>query len=357
MIALARRVIWAAAGGALLLLAACSGGSEGEEALEIATATRAATRTPRPAPTVTPAATLEPTATPLPPSPEPSPIPPVVTPTTPPLTPVPTPVEAPQVQLLPPDIGQGECSMVRLWGYGASSAMVIFAERRYPLVPDGEFFWGVLATGAAQPPGAYPVIVQLYQESGELLGELETRVNVRDIEYAVEYIYLPPESSALLTPELAQQEETIRANVFALFTPQKLWSGPFIYPVQAVIVSPYGIGRSYNGAPVSSYHHGVDLAGTEGDWVVASNSGRVAYAGPSPIRGDSVIIDHGVGVFSGYHHLSAMSVQAGQMVNKGDLIGAVGSTGLVTGPHLHWEIVVRGVEMDPIPWTLQDIGP
>jgi len=83
----------------------------------------------------------------------------------------------------------------------------------------------------------------------------------------------------------------------------------------------------------------------------------VAYAGPAPIRGNSVIIDHGAGVFSGYHHLSAIAVQAGQMVNKGDLVGNAGSTGMVTGPHLHWEIIVRGVEIDPIPWTLEEKGP
>ncbi|MDI6857315.1 MAG: M23 family metallopeptidase [Dehalococcoidia bacterium] len=349
----ARGAVCAAAVGAALFFLACSGASEGEEALRAATATKAPSRTPAPLAT----ATLEPTpeATPIP-SPEPSPVPPVDTPATQP-TPALDPAGVPVIELLPPDIGQGECATIRLWGRGAASASATFAGRLYPLVADGGYFWGVLATGAFQEPGVYPVTVQLFHASGGLFETLETQINVVDIQYAVENIDLPPESSSLLTPELAQQEEAIRANVFALFTPQKLWSGPFIYPVQAVIVSPYGIGRSYNGGPVTGYHHGVDLAGNEGDWVAASNSGRVAYAGPSPIRGDTVIIDHGVGVFSCYSHLSAMNVQAGQMVNKGDLIGAVGSTGMVTGPHLHWEIVVRGVEMDPIPWTLQTIGP
>lgn len=348
----ARGAVCAAAVAAALIFVACSGPSEGEEALRAATATKAAARSPAP----TAAATLEPTPEPtLTPSPEPTPLPPVDTPTSPPPTSPPPLEEA--VQLIPPDIGQGECATIRVWGRGAASASATFAGRLYPLVADGEYFWGVLATGAFQEPGIYPVTVQLFHASGGLFETLETQMNVVDIQYAVENIDLPPESSSLLTPELAQQEEAIRANVFALFTPQKLWSGPFIYPVQAVIVSPYGIGRSYNGGPVTSYHHGIDLAGNEGDWVAAANSGRVAYAGPSPIRGDTVIIDHGVGVFSCYSHLSAMNVQAGQMVNKGDLIGAVGSTGMVTGPHLHWEIVVRGVEMDPIPWTLQSIGP
>ncbi len=247
--------------------------------------------------------------------------------------------------------------MIRLWGYSATSAMAILNERRYPLVADGGFFWGVLAASADQPPGVYPIVVQLRQENGELLGELATQINVVAMGYPVENIDLPPESTALLTPELVQEEQNTRASVFALFTPQKLWVGPFIIPVNAAVVSPYGIGRSYNGGPVSGHHTGVDLAGEEGDWVAAANSGRVAFAGATPLRGNGVIIDHGAGVFSGYYHLSAIAVQEGQMVNKGDLIGAVGSTGMVTGPHLHWEIVVRGLVIDPIPWTLEEKGP
>ena len=340
-----------------ILVAGCSSGSDGDEAIQIATATRPTASSPTARPTLRPTAPAEPagTATPSPSTLEPSPIPPIETPADAP--PVETPVAAPQVQLSPDVIGQGEASMVRLWGYMAPSAMAVFNERRYPLVADGEFFWGILAAGVDQPAGDYPVVIQLYQANGALLGELQTQIGVVAMDYPEENIDLPPESTALLTPELAQEEANIRASTFALFTAQKLWAGVFIYPVDAIIVSPYGIGRSYNGGPVSSHHGGVDLAAEEGVPVVASNSGRVAYAGPAPIRGNSVIIDHGAGVFSGYHHLSAIAVQVGQMVNKGDLVGNAGSTGMVTGPHLHWEVIVRGVEIDPIPWTLEEKGP
>jgi len=344
---------------ALALAAGCSSSSNDEDVLQIATATRPAASSPTARPTHPAIATAEPTSAPTPSSssPEPSSIPPVDTPAAEPPTPGPTPVDAPQIQLLPTDIGQGQAGTIRLWGYGATSAMAILNERRYPLVADGGFFWGVLAASADQPPGVYPIVVQLRQENGELLGELATQISVVAMGYPVENIDLPPESTALLTPELVQEEQNTRASVFALFTPQKFWVGPFIIPVNAAVVSPYGIGRSYNGGPVSGHHTGVDLAGEEGDWVAAANSGRVAFAGATPLRGNGVIIDHGAGVFSGYYHLSAIAMQEGQMVNKGDLVGAVGSTGMVTGPHLHWEIVVRGLEIDPIPWTLEEKGP
>jgi len=343
----------------LVLAVGCSSSSGENNVLAIATATRPAAASPTIKPTRPATATPEPTGAPTPSSssPEPSSIPPVDTPAAEPPTPGPTPVDASQIQLLPADIGQGQASTIRLWGYGATSAMAILNERRYPLVADGGFFWGVLAASADQPPGSYPIVVQLRQENGDLLGEPATQINVVSMGYPVENIDLPPESTALLTPELVQEEQNTRASVFALFTPQKLWAGAFIIPVNAAIVSPFGIGRSYNGGPVSGYHTGVDLAGEEGDWVAAANSGRVAFVGATPLRGNGVIIDHGAGVFSGYYHLSAIAVQEGQMVNKGDLIGAVGSTGMVTGPHLHWEIVVRGLVIDPIPWTLEEKGP
>ncbi len=101
--------------------------------------------------------------------------------------------------------------MVRLWGYMAPSAMAVFNERRYPLVADGEFFWGILAAGVDQPAGDYPVVIQLYQANGTLLGELQTQIGVVAMDYPVENIDLPPESTALLTPELAQEEANIRA--------------------------------------------------------------------------------------------------------------------------------------------------
>jgi murein DD-endopeptidase MepM/ murein hydrolase activator NlpD len=173
----------------------------------------------------------------------------------------------------------------------------------------------------------------------------------------VETITVPPNQSGLLDPAVGQREEQIRSAVFAAFTPERLWTGSFTYPVSAPISSPYGIGRSYNGGPVASYHGGTDFGVDRGTPIVASAAGRVAFAGMLPIRGRSVIIDHGAGVFSGYHHLSQVSVVVGQPVAAGDLVGYSGASGLATGPHLHWEVIAGGVEVDPVLWTYEEIGP
>ena len=85
--------------------------------------------------------------------------------------------------------------------------------------------------------------------------------------------------------------------------------------------------------------------------IYAPADGRVVLADELAVRGSAVLIDHGMGVFSGYWHQSGLAVEAGQMVQRGDLIGYVGDTGLVTGAHLHWEMRVGGIAVDPMQWT------
>jgi murein DD-endopeptidase MepM/ murein hydrolase activator NlpD len=99
----------------------------------------------------------------------------------------------------------------------------------------------------------------------------------------------------------------------------------------------------------------MDIAANMGDPVQAANRGRVALAEALKVRGNAVIIDHGLGVYSCYYHLSEIRVQKGQMIEKGQVIGLVGSTGLSTGPHLHWEMRVTGNPVNPIQWTQRAI--
>ena len=102
---------------------------------------------------------------------------------------------------------------------------------------------------------------------------------------------------------------------------------------------------------MDSFHSGIDFGDAEGAVVYAPAAGRVVLAEPLSVRGQAVIIDHGLGVFSGYWHLSGIAAQVDQMIQPGELIGYVGTTGLSTGPHLHWEIRVDGIAVDPMGWT------
>jgi hypothetical protein len=282
---------------------------------------------------------------------------PTQTPTnTPTSTPTSTPTPQPELETASLEVAQGGAAVLEVRG-AAASAVATFGGRGYPLLAKQGGFWGVIGIDAFQELGSYSVPVALYDGTGGVVAQLIASLTIGDTDFPVEEVDLTDDASALLDPALVEQEEATRASVYANTTRERLWSGPFVFPVDGAISSPYGIGRSYNGAPVTSYHHGTDFAVDEGTAIGAANSGRVAFVGALPVRGNSVIIDHGAGVYSAYHHLRSISVVQGQTVSTGDLIGYSGMTGLATGPHLHWEIVVNGVNVDPVLWTYKEVGP
>ncbi len=287
---------------------------------------------------------------------DPPPPTPTATPTdTPTPLPTATPTPEPVLETKAVSFAQGGFGVLRVRAL-AASAIANFDGQEYPLLPIPDGFLGVIGVAADHPLGSQTATISLLDAGGRPYAVLSATVTVVDTAYPVELIELAPEQSALLDPQLSQQEAAIRGAVYSLFTPEQLWSGPFLYPVSGAISSEYGIGRSYNGGPVTSFHRGTDFALDEGTPVAAANAGRVALSGELPIRGLSVIIDHGGGVFTAYHHLSETAVAEGQPVAKGDLVGFVGASGLATGPHLHWELVVGGVELDPVLWTGDEVG-
>ncbi|WP_052178091.1 M23 family metallopeptidase [Thermocrinis jamiesonii] len=133
----------------------------------------------------------------------------------------------------------------------------------------------------------------------------------------------------------------------------KLWNGEFIQLPKSKVISDYGIERFYyyEGKQISySRHMGYDFASVEQAPVLASNDGVVVFVGNLGIYGNTIIIDHGLGLFSLYGHLSNTSVKEGQFVKKGEVIGNTGKTGLAFGDHLHFGIIVHGYEVNPIYW-------
>ena len=130
-----------------------------------------------------------------------------------------------------------------------------------------------------------------------------------------------------------------------------LSEGAFLVPVQGAITSRFGEVRSNIRGLENSPHRGIDIAAVSGAPVVASNSGVVVFSDAWAVRGNGVVIDHGDGAFTGYYHLSTIQVSEGQDVSKGQVIGTVGSTGLSTGPHLHWEVIIKGSHIEPLSWV------
>jgi hypothetical protein len=129
------------------------------------------------------------------------------------------------------------------------------------------------------------------------------------------------------------------------------WRGPFCLPVVSRISGRFGVFRRYNGGQAAWTHKGVDLASLAGTPVLAANSGTVRLAEPTKAHGGAVILDHGSRLATCYYHLSDVLVKPGQKVAKGQVIGRVGSGGIATGPHLHWQMMLNGFPVNPLQWV------
>jgi len=161
-------------------------------------------------------------------------------------------------------------------------------------------------------------------------------------------------SPETIDPAVTKPEDAQWAALTATYSPIKLWDGVFQSPAPPPFSdcwpSSFGNRRSYNGSAYSYFHTGLDFCGGVGIEILAPASGVVIFAGPLTVRGNATVIDHGWGVFSGYLHQSEILVAVGDTVEPGQIIGLVGGTGRVTGPHLHWEIWAGGVQVDPMDW-------
>ncbi|GCL44215.1 M23 family metallopeptidase [Dolichospermum planctonicum] len=187
--------------------------------------------------------------------------------------------------------------------------------------------------------------------------EQKLSVQVRDRKFPVQRITLPPGKAGVGATEYELKRV---AEFKALQTPEKYWNGVFLTPNAGRTSTRYGVRRYYNGVFANDYYHrGQDYAGAAGSSVTAPAAGRVALVGTVSqgfrVHGNVIGIDHGQGVVSIFMHLSRINVQEGDFVKAGQKIGAVGSTGASTGPHLHWGLYVNGQSIDPLPWKSQEI--
>jgi murein DD-endopeptidase MepM/ murein hydrolase activator NlpD len=165
-------------------------------------------------------------------------------------------------------------------------------------------------------------------------------------------------AAAAIDQEAIRAEGQRLAAIWAEVTAEPQWNGPFRIPIDNYlhVSSNYGARRSYNGGPYRTYHEGVDFAAYGGTSVYASAAGTVVLAEMLYVRGGAVIIDHGLGIYSGYYHMSAVHAAPGQVVQAGDLVGEVGSEGLSTGNHLHWDLLAAGTWIDAAAWHEQELG-
>lgn len=266
---------------------------------------------------------------------------------------------SPDVSTLPAPVGQGQTMLIEVEAPGGLELSGSVLGRDLHFVADDGYYWALVGLDALTPPGGYPLVLSITElNSGDLITMQDT-FTVTEGSFTTYNVVVPPSRTNLLDPGLAEAERRKVNAVFAGVSEERRWSGTFGLPLTGDLrtTAAFGQRRSYNGGPVSSYHTGHDYGADEGTPIHAPITGTVALAEPLQVRGQVVMLDHGLGVFTGFWHLSRIDVTQGQVVGRGEVLGLVGDTGLSTGPHLHWEMRVLGVPVDPLQWTAQDFPP
>jgi murein DD-endopeptidase MepM/ murein hydrolase activator NlpD len=210
--------------------------------------------------------------------------------------------------------------------------------------------WALAAVPLEAPAGPRRLELRVVDALGGIQ-VLERTLVVRANPQPIELLQLSPSTLAVVTPEGRELEAAALDAAFGAVPPEPRWVEPFLLPLEGRDTSGFGAPRRYGVGGNVSYHQGADLAAPTGTPILATNHGVVRVAGFYPIKGGLVVLDHGQGVTSLYFHQSAIDVAVGDVVVRGDVIGRVGSTGLSTGPHLHWEMRVDGVPSDPMRWV------
>jgi murein DD-endopeptidase MepM/ murein hydrolase activator NlpD len=160
---------------------------------------------------------------------------------------------------------------------------------------------------------------------------------------------VPPET---IDPAYTKPEDDAIKQIVTPVSPTKIWNGMFRDPVDEPVCtkSVFGVRRTYNGGQFTSYHGGLDYGVCANLNIYAPAAGTVVFAGPLTAMGNATFIDHGQGIYTGYGHQTEIKVKPGDHVEPGQLIGIIGATGRVTGPHLHFEVWVNGYKVNPVQW-------
>lgn len=253
-----------------------------------------------------------------------------------------------KAEVMPSEVNPGDAFVVRgvcdLSQKGVCDPPEGFFEReRLYFTGCGEgCFIAISVVGLNTKPGAYTVNLKYKGKTTNL------RLKVKPASYPIIHLTLPPDK-VFLSPEDLKRVEKEREMLSPIWdvVSEKLWEGAFILPLKNDILTRFGTKRIINRKKVS-LHWGIDIRGASGTEIRASNSGRVVFTEELFFGGNTIVIDHGLGIHTLYMHLERFNVKTGDVVSKGDVIGFVGETGRATGPHLHFGVKVGDVNANPV---------
>jgi murein DD-endopeptidase MepM/ murein hydrolase activator NlpD len=226
--------------------------------------------------------------------------------------------------------------------------------RQYPLLAGARSLEGFVGIGPLDPAGPATLVVRLVDQLNQP-ANYGYDLTIRQTQWTFDSIIIPPpDPNAPPSNEPTLPDEQPRLNQIYAGVTERQWDMPWQIPIalggDVSISSYFGEERSYNGGPRQGHHGGTDIAAPFDTPIHATNHGTVVLAELTLNRGNLVVLDHGSGIFSCYGHQKVIRVSVGDFVHRGDVLGIVGTTGLSTGPHCHWEMSVGGVLVDGLRW-------
>jgi murein DD-endopeptidase MepM/ murein hydrolase activator NlpD len=233
---------------------------------------------------------------------------------------------------------------------GMTAVEIQWQKKDIPYIRVGAEWVAVIGVDLDVKAGTYPTTIRVTRSgvNGPVVEKRSVSVVVKPVKYpttelkvADEYVDLSPENLAR-----AQREQKELDVIHNTITREILWKEPFVVPIAGETGTNFGHRRIFNGQ-ARAPHAGADLHAATGTPIHSTNRGRVVLAKDLFFTGNTVIVDHGLGIYSLYAHLSRIDVDAGAMIERNQVLGLSGATGRVTGPHLHWGIKVQNARVDP----------
>jgi hypothetical protein len=253
------------------------------------------------------------------------------------------------VTLMPAVVVAGSPELIRVNARGAASIDGEWLGRKLEFFRgrDGRAWFALAGVDVEAPvgPSALKISVRLADGGAR---DLSRPVPIHAAHYKTGALTVEPKFVSPGPDELKQiaEDKQLKEKIFAASAAQPLWSANFRAPVTAEPTDSFGTRRTFNGK-LASIHKGMDFRAPSGTPVRAGNSGAVVLARPLYYEGGCVVIDHGLSLYTISMHMSRIDVKEGQKVATGDQLGLSGSTGRVTGPHLHWAVRWQGAYLDP----------
>ena len=234
---------------------------------------------------------------------------------------------------------------------GLDHVEVQWRNRTIPLIRSGNGWVAIIGADLDLGAGDYPAPVTFRYSDGrrEVIDEA---IRVEPKSFPITRLTVEPRFVELSPENLerSRRESQRLGQVFAQITPDILWDDGFVVPIPNARGSNFGHRRVFNDQPRNP-HSGADISAAAGTTIRSTSRGRVVETGDYFFNGNTVVVDHGLGIYSVYLHLSQIDVEPGQMIEGGEVVGLVGATGRVTGPHLHWGFRIQNARIDPFSLT------